>query len=102
MDSFFSSVTLYHQLLSDNIYCTGTLRSNRRNFPPDLKDVAKRGLATRGDMMARQDGNVSVCVWQPVTFMLSGHNPDKHLCHMGDHTTDCFLMHHAQYNLYST
>ena len=78
MDSFFSSVPLYHKLLSHNIYCTGTLRSKRRNFPPDLKDVAKRGLATRGDMMARQDGNVSVCVWQdtwPVTFMSSGHNP---------------------------
>jgi len=29
--------------------------------------------------VARQDGNVSVCVWQdtrPVTFMSSGHNPD--------------------------
>ena len=38
MVSFF---LLYHQLLSDRIYCTGTLRSNRRNFPPDLKDAAK-------------------------------------------------------------
>ena len=78
MDSFFSSVSLYQKLLSDRIYCTGTLRSNRRNFPPDLKDVAKRGLACRGDRVVRQDGNVSVCVWQdtrPVTFMSSGHNP---------------------------
>ena len=70
---------LYRKLLSHNIYCTGTLRSNRRDFPPDLKDVSKRGLASRGDVMTRQDGNVSVCVWQdtrPVTFMSSGHNPD--------------------------
>ena len=83
VDSFFSSVTLYHRLLSDNIYCTGTLLSNRRNFPPDLKDVAKRGLGKRGDKVARQDGNVSVCVWQdtrPVTFMSSGHNPDHTKC----------------------
>ena len=79
MDSFFSSVPLYHRLLLENIYCTGTVRSNRRNFPPDLKDVAKRGLASRGDKIVRQDGNVSVCVWQdtrPVTFMSAGHNPD--------------------------
>ena len=72
MDSFFPSVT---NLLLENIYC---IRSNRRNFPPHLKDAAKRGLPTRGDLMMRQDGNVSVCVWQdtrPVTFMSSGHNP---------------------------
>ena len=40
--------------------------------------MAKRGLARRGDVMFRQDGNVSVCVWQdtrPVTFMSSYHNP---------------------------
>ena len=62
MDRFFSSIVLYHQLLLDRIYCTGTVRSNRRNFPPDLKDAAKRGLASRGDRVVRQDGNVSVCV----------------------------------------
>ena len=27
---------------------------------------------------------------------------DKHLCHTGDHTTDCFLKHHAQHHLYSS
>ena len=78
IDNFFSSVALCNQLLLDNIYCTGTLRPNRRNFPPDLKDAAKRGLARRGDLKMRQDGNVCVCVWQdtrPVTFMSSGHNP---------------------------
>ena len=75
---FFSSVSLYKNLLAENLYCMGTLRSNRRNFPPDLKDAAKRGLACRGDRVVRQDGNVSICVWQdtrPVTFMSSGHNP---------------------------
>ena len=78
MDRFFSSVSLYRSLLLENIYCTGTLKSNRRDFPPDLKEVSKRGLAQRGDVMTRQDGNVGVCVWQdtrPVTFMSSGHNP---------------------------
>ena len=58
MDSFFIS----NRLLSDNIYCTGTMRSDRCNFPPDLKDAAKCGLDSRGDEDVRQDGNVSVCV----------------------------------------
>ena len=76
LDNFFSSVSLYHHLLSENIYCTGTLLSTRCNFPPDLKDVAKHVLATRGDVVTRQDGNVCVCVWQDtrlVTFISSGH-----------------------------
>ena len=57
----------------------GSFLSTRRNFPPDLKEASKHGLAHRGDMVVRQDGNVSVTVWQdtwPVTFMSSGHNPD--------------------------
>ena len=62
MDNFFSSVSLYLDLLSEMIYCTGTVRSNKRNFPPDLKDVAKHGLAHRGTVKFRQDGNVSICV----------------------------------------
>ena len=79
MGSFFSSVPLYHQLLSDSIYCTGTVCTNQHSFHPDLKVVAKKGLAKRGDFEARQDGNVCVTVWQDsclVTFMSSGHTPD--------------------------
>ena len=55
IDNFFSSVPLYQKLLQEMIYCTGTLRSNRQNFPPDLKIAAKRGLAHRGAMMMRQE-----------------------------------------------
>ena len=71
---------LYRALLTDNIYCTGTIRTNRCSFPPDLKVMAKKGLAKRGDSVVRQDGNVSVTVWQdsrPTTFMSSGHCPDQ-------------------------
>ena len=62
----------------DRIYCTGTIRTNRRSLPPDLKVMAKKDLAKRGEFEMRQDGNVCVTVWQdsrPVTFMSSGHNP---------------------------
>ena len=77
---FFTSVSLYHNLLLNSIYCTGTLRANRHNFPPDLKTPSKKGLGCRGDRAMRQNGNVCVTVWQdtrPVTFMSSGHNPDR-------------------------
>ena len=95
VDSFFSSVSLFHRFLSDDIYCTGSLLSNRRNFPPDLKDTAKCGLGKRGDMVARQDENVSVCVWQdtwPVTFMSSGHNP-YHIKPVSRKRVDGSIMH---------
>lgn len=32
MDNFFSSIELFQRLLDGNIYATGTLRSNRKNF----------------------------------------------------------------------
>ena len=49
MDNFFSSVSLYKSLLLDKIYSTGTLRSNRRYFPPELKPLVKKGMARKGD-----------------------------------------------------
>ena len=52
----FSSISLYKDILFDNIYATCTLISRRRNFPPDLFLAAKRGLGKRE--AARQDGNV--------------------------------------------
>ena len=78
MDSFFPSVPLYHALLTDT--GTGTVRTIRRSFPPDLKVMAKKGLAKRGDSVVRQDGNVCVTVWQdsrPTSFMSSGHCSDQ-------------------------
>ena len=64
MDNFFSSIPLFQKLLEDNIYATGTLRSNRKKFPTDLLPFVKKGLPTRGDTRFRQDGNLSVIVWQ--------------------------------------
>jgi len=56
-----------------------SVRTNRKKFPGDLLSVAKRGLASRGDMVFRQDGNMVVTVWQdtkPVTIMSTQHDPD--------------------------
>lgn len=78
MDNFFSSVALFRRLLADDIYATGTLRSNRRMFPSDLIPFVKRGLPPRGDIEFRQDGNLAVMVWQDtkaVVIMSTAHNP---------------------------
>ena len=77
MDNFFSSITLYRQL-ADDIYATGTLRSNRKLFPTDLIPAVKRGLPSRGDIEFRQDGNLAVIVWQDteaVIVLSTTHDP---------------------------
>ena len=77
VDNFFSSVDLFCQLLKDNIYATGTLRSNRKKFPSDLVPYVKRGLPVRGNMLYRQDGNVAVFLWQdtkPVLMTSTAHD----------------------------
>jgi len=77
MDNFFSSVSLYKNLLLDNIYCTGTLPVNRRNFSSVHKKVVK-SLPKKviKKMMLRV--NIYLIMWQdikPVTCILSCHHP---------------------------
>ena len=78
VDNFFSSIALFHRLLDDDIYATGTLRSNRRMFPTELQSVVKKGLPARGDIAFRQDRNHVVIVWQdtkPVVITSTAHDP---------------------------
>lgn len=72
MDNIFTSIPLFLQLLGDNIYACGTLRSNRKYLPVDVKSTMKKGLSQRGDFVFRQDGNLVVAVWQdtkPVSML---------------------------------
>ena len=72
-DNFFSSVGLFHELHEQGLYATGTLRSDRRGFPTELKLKAKKGFAMRGESESRHstvNSNLTVSVWQdtkPVT-----------------------------------
>ena len=72
-DNFFSSFQLFSDLFSDGIYACGTIKSNRKEFPPTLSPVLKKGLPNRGDCITVQSiklPNLTVSVWQdtrPVT-----------------------------------
>ena len=80
MDNFFSSIGLFQKLLDDKIYATGTLRSNRKMFPPDLATVAKRGLASRGSIEFHQAETLVVTMWQDtraVVVLSTQHDPSQ-------------------------
>jgi hypothetical protein len=66
-DNFFSSVSLAEDLLNDNLFCIATTRTNRRNWPAQLKNIAtfNRTMA-RGETKETQSasGKVHCFVWK--------------------------------------
>ncbi|XP_048576402.1 piggyBac transposable element-derived protein 2-like [Nematostella vectensis] len=69
MDNYFSSGGLFRE---HQIYACGTLRKNRSDFPPCLKNVK---LANQGDSAFAHKGNTVVVLWRnkaankPVTVL---------------------------------
>ena len=61
MDNFFSSVELFKSLLGQKIICCGTLRENRKIFPPSLK---KQNLKNQGDWKFARNGNLVCTIWK--------------------------------------
>ena len=61
-DNFFSSVDLLLDLLRIGLYECGTLRTNRKGFPAELKPCMKKGLAVRGESrkVQHKDSNLAV------------------------------------------
>ena len=51
-------------LLRVGLYGCGTLRSNHKGFPPDLKPLVKKGPGERGDYRVRQHKHLTVALWQ--------------------------------------
>ena len=74
-DNFFTSPFLVEQLLADGIYCTGTLRSTRRNVPVEFTRAKKMN---RGDMEFLAIDSISIVRWmdsKPVLVMSNFADP---------------------------
>ena len=63
-NNFFSCVDLALDLVRVGLYSCGTLRSNYKGFPKQLKQFVKKGLLKRGQSKTYQCGNICVSVWQ--------------------------------------
>ena len=65
-DNFFSSVDLLLDLLRAGLYGCGTLRTNRKGFPHELKTPAKKGFKERGESKTymKVPSNLGITVWQ--------------------------------------
>ena len=59
-DNFFSSYKLMKDMLGDNIYATATTRSNRKDFPQELKEVK----LSCGELLVVQRNSVTASTWQ--------------------------------------
>ena len=79
-DNFFSSVDLFLDLLRVGLYGCGTLRSNRKGFPKELKPLLKKGLGERGEYKVRQHKQLTVSLWQdnrPVVTISTNSDPTQ-------------------------
>ena len=77
-DNFFTSIALLLDLLKSGLYGNGTVRTNRKGFPADLKILAKKGLGERGKSKTYQHGNLTATVWQdkkPVPVVATNSDP---------------------------
>lgn len=60
-DNFFTTCSLFEDLLKQKIYACGTARMDRRGFPETLKGVV---LPERGQHVSCQRGNLVATIWQ--------------------------------------
>ena len=61
-DNYFSSISLLDKLLKQGTYACGTIRTNRKNFPSQISEDAKK--LPRGDSVFRQCGNFVATAWK--------------------------------------
>ena len=81
-DNYFSSVRLFCDLERNGIYACGTLRTNRKGFPEDMKKFSKKTykFKERGDNEIRQHNNLTVTLWQDnkvVCMLATNGDPTK-------------------------
>ena len=63
-DNFFTGIDLLLDLEKSNLYGCGTMRTNRKGFPPQLKPVVKKGMKERGESKTYQCNNLTISAWQ--------------------------------------
>lgn len=76
-DRFFTGVTLARDLLLEDIYTCGTINSNRKEIPPQLRQktaIIKRQIPKRGDSVAYKKDGLSVTAWNDNDVVLILHN----------------------------
>lgn len=85
-DNFFTSIQLECDLLRDDTYLCGTVRSNRRGFPSGLSTQKPKVKALRkGKSKFYRHGNLVASVWKAtklVCFLSTQSNP------VGDQTVN--------------
>ena len=74
-DNFFSSITLFQSLARKKLYGCGTMVTNRKGFPTELKTkMKKKGSLRRGDCEVVQSGNIVISLWQDTRPVLCIYN----------------------------
>ena len=63
-DNFFTSVDLLLDLYQSGLYGCGTVRTNRKSFPQQLKPIVKKGMKERGESKTYQHKNLTISAWQ--------------------------------------
>ena len=61
-DNYFTSIPLLAKLLDHDTYACGTIRTNRKQYPKDISEEAKR--LRRGEFLFRQSGNIVAVAWK--------------------------------------
>lgn len=74
-DRFFTSIPLMESLLSENIYACGTLMTNRKGVPTEIKQKrALKGLVqNRGDSAFYQRAGITVTAWNDNNVVVIAH-----------------------------
>ena len=63
-DNFFSSITLFQSLSQRKLYGCGTMVTNRKGFPTELKKLKNKSSLNRGESVIVQSGDIVITLWQ--------------------------------------
>ncbi|XP_052267419.1 piggyBac transposable element-derived protein 4-like [Dreissena polymorpha] len=76
VDNFFTSPVLFEELLKQETYARGTVRTNRKGYPSSL--LGKKKVQEQGDYVFATKGEQLACVWmdkKPIYTLSTAENP---------------------------